>query len=549
MFRIDLRRLILWISLLSIFLVLAAGLHASYLVQRDLLLHNALESNRVYAAKLAATTEYFLGDLRRHLAYSADVLADMETQPGLMRSEARRQEEQLGHFNSSFVVSPQGKVLAVSTSYPQLLGQQMTSDAARLSLSSHRPVISEPFRASNGRWLILYTHPIFSRDYRYLGYIAGTLYLHEDNVLDRLLGQHFNRDDSLLYVLSRDGTLIYHPDRSRLGHASADKDALRAALRGETGELRFTDSTGADILAGYAPVPSAGWTIIAQRPVASTLLPLNDLLMATARNTLPLLLLSIALLWLLSRWIARPLGELADIARHMQDPDSAERIRKVRSWYFEATQLKRALLMGLTSIQHKIRDLRRASTTDTLTGLLNRRGLNEAMALLQAAETPLAIVALDIDHFKAVNDRHGHAAGDQALRALATLLTEGSRQGDTVARSGGEEFIVLMPGAPRRRRWPRPSACAAGWRAWVRKPACRRPSPCRPASPVIRPTAPRWTRSSSEPTARSTTPRTTAATWSVSPTTRPTTARAWRCRADGPTCSWAPAPWAASASA
>ena len=72
MIRIDLRRLILWISLLSIFLVLAAGLHASYLVQRDLLLHNALESNRVYAAKLAATTEYFLGDLRRHLAYSAD---------------------------------------------------------------------------------------------------------------------------------------------------------------------------------------------------------------------------------------------------------------------------------------------------------------------------------------------------------------------------------------------------------------------------------------------------------------------------------------------
>lgn len=448
MLRIDLRRLILWISLLSIFLVLAAGLHASYLVQRDLLLHNALESNRVYAAKLASTTEYFLGDLRRHLAYSADVLADMETQPQLMASEARRLEEQLGQFNSSFVVSPQGKVLAVSTSYPQLKGQQMTSDAARTSLTTRRPFISEPFQASNGRWLILYTHPIFSRDYRYLGYVAGTLYLHEDNVLDRLLGQHFNRDDSLLYVLSRDGTLIYHPDRSRLGHASPDKGALAGALRGETGEIRFTDATGTALLAGYAPVPSTGWAIIAQRPVASTLLPLNDLLMATARNTLPLLLLSIVLLWLLSRWIARPLGELASIAKRMQDPDSAERIRRVRSWYFEASQLKRALLMGLTSIQHKIRDLRRASTTDTLTALLNRRGLNEAMALLQAAETPLAIVAVDIDHFKTINDRYGHAAGDQALRVLAALLTEGSRQGDTVARSGGEEFVMLMPGAP-----------------------------------------------------------------------------------------------------
>ena len=125
----------------------------------------------------------------------ADVLADMETHPGLMASETRRQEEQLGHFNSSFVVSAQGEVLAVSTSYPQLRGQHMTSDAARTALTTRRPFISEPFRASNGRWLILYTHPIFSRDYRYLGYIAGTLYLHEDNVLDRLLGQHFNRDD------------------------------------------------------------------------------------------------------------------------------------------------------------------------------------------------------------------------------------------------------------------------------------------------------------------------------------------------------------------
>lgn len=448
MFRIDLRRLILWISLLSIFLVLAAGLHASYLVQRDLLLHNALESNRVYAAKLAATTEYFLGDLRRHLAFSADALTDMEAHPELAVAETRRQEEQLGHFNSSFVVSPQGKVLAVSTSYPQLKGQQMTSDAAKTALTTRRPFISEPFRASSGRWLILYTHPIFSRDFRYLGYIAGTLYLHEDNVLDRLLGQHFNRDDSLLYVLARDGTLIYHPDRSRLGHMSGDKTKLAAALRGETGEQRFTDADGIEILAGYAPVPSTGWTIIAQRPVASTLLPLNDLLIATARNTLPLLLLSIVLLWLLSRWIARPLGELAGIAKRMQDPDSTERIRKVRSWYFEASQLKRALLMGLASIQHKIRDLRRASTTDTLTGLLNRRGLDEAMALLQAAETPMSIVAMDIDHFKHVNDRYGHAAGDRALQAMATLLTEGSRSGDTVARSGGEEFVMLMPGAP-----------------------------------------------------------------------------------------------------
>ena len=447
MFRVDLRRLILWISLLSVLVVLAGGLHASYLVQRDLLLRNAMDTNRIYASKLALTTNALLNDIHRYLSYSADELADMESHPERMAAETRRLEQQMGHFNSSFVASPQGKVLAVSPSYPQLLGHQLVSDAVKQALATRHPTISEPFQASNGRWQILYTQPIFSRDYRYLGFIAGSLYLHEDNVLDRLLDEHFYRDDSYLYVIDRKGTLIYHPDRARLGKPAPDNDTFAAARRGETGEQRFIDSDGRDMLAGYAPVPSTGWSIIAQRPVDSTLRPMADLLMATVRNTLPLLLLSVALIWLLSRWIARPLGQMASIAKRMQDPDSADRIRAVRSWYFEAAQLRRALLTGLASMHHKLSDLRQESTTDTLTGLLNRRGMDEALALLGAEGTPVAVVAIDVDHFKRINDRYGHAAGDQALQALAGVMREGSRGGDVLTRPGGEEFVMLLPGA------------------------------------------------------------------------------------------------------
>lgn len=447
MFRVDLRHLILWISLLSVVVVLAGGLHASYLVQRGLLLRNALEVNRVYASKLAVTTDSLLNDIRRYLAYSADVLADMESQPEQMTAETRRLEQQLGHFNSTFVASPQGKVLAVSTSYPQLLGHQLVSDAVKEALATRQPTISEPFRASNGRWQILYTQPIFSRDYRYLGFIAGSLYLHEDNVLNRLLDQHFYRDDSVLYVIDRNGTLIYHPDRSQLGKTAPDNEMIASARRGETGEKRITDGSGNEMLTGYAPVPSTGWSIIAQRPIASTLQPLGELLLATARNTLPLLLISVVLIWLLSRWIARPLGQMASIAKRMQDPDTADRIRSVRSWYFEAAQLKRALLMGLASLHHKLTDLRRENTTDTLTRLLNRRGLDEALTLLESEGAPVAIVAVDIDHFKRINDRYGHAAGDKALQALSEVMREGSRSGDVLARTGGEEFVMLLPGA------------------------------------------------------------------------------------------------------
>lgn len=448
MFRIDLRRLILWICLFSVALALVGSLHASYVVQRDLLLHTALELNRAYASKLASTTEIFLTDLRRYLSYSAEMLADMETHPEHMTTEILRQERQLAHFNSTFIVSPQGKVLATSTSGQDLLGQQLRSEATKEAIANQRPTVGAAYIGRQNRWMILYTHPIFSADARYLGFFGGAFYLHEHNALDHLLNQHFYRGESSLYVLDRNGAQIYHSDRSSLGRIVPSPSDFAAALRGETGEMRYTDEHGREMLAGYAPVPSMGWSIIAQRPVDATLQPLSDLLLATARQTLPLLLLSLASIWLLSRWIARPLGELASIATHMQNPDSADRIRHVRSWYSEAAQLKRALLMGLASIHHKIRDLRRETTTDTLTGLLNRRGLNEALALLQAEEQPVAIVAIDIDHFKHINDRHGHAAGDRALRELAQLMSEGSRSGDTLARAGGEEFVMLLPGAP-----------------------------------------------------------------------------------------------------
>ena len=143
-------------------------------------------------------------------------------------------------------------------SYPQLLGHQLVSDAVKQALAARQPTISEPFQASNGRWQILYTQPIFSRDFRYLGFIAGSLYLHEDNVLDRLLDQHFYRDDSFLYVIDRKGTLIYHPNSAQLGKPAPDNEAFASARRGETGERRFIDNEGRDMLAGFAPVPSTG---------------------------------------------------------------------------------------------------------------------------------------------------------------------------------------------------------------------------------------------------------------------------------------------------
>lgn len=98
-----------------------------------------------------------------------------------------------------------------------------------------------------------------------------------------------------------------------------------------------------------------------------------------------------------------------------------------------------------------ITELENLSYTDELTGLPNRRGLKEKgrMKVLAARrfDQRLACAALDIDHFKKVNDTHGHDVGDLVLQKVASVLRANSRSSDVLARMGGEEFVVLLDDA------------------------------------------------------------------------------------------------------
>ncbi|MBS62453.1 GGDEF domain-containing protein [Salinisphaera sp.] len=109
-----------------------------------------------------------------------------------------------------------------------------------------------------------------------------------------------------------------------------------------------------------------------------------------------------------------------------------------------------AFYFGLiTRTEDKLRQL---ATTDPLTHLLNRRSMLEIWDLECATQkrsgNPMSVILCDIDHFKRINDQHGHDVGDQVLRVVSETLADKTRQSDHVARWGGEEFLVLMVGTP-----------------------------------------------------------------------------------------------------
>jgi diguanylate cyclase (GGDEF)-like protein len=125
--------------------------------------------------------------------------------------------------------------------------------------------------------------------------------------------------------------------------------------------------------------------------------------------------------------------------------------REVRFAMEVGTLVVTAAFVGLLKarVDRLVVRLSDAARRDFLTGLLNRRGFEDALDLelerVQRGDRPLSLLLIDIDHFKLVNDRYGHHVGDATLVTVAGALDGVRRRIDTVARTGGEEFVLLMP--------------------------------------------------------------------------------------------------------
>jgi diguanylate cyclase (GGDEF)-like protein len=220
---------------------------------------------------------------------------------------------------------------------------------------------------------------------------------------------------------------------------------------------RFVTLAGTHYLAGVAYLPSLDWYEVTLMDLHS-LLPLsrfNSILMIFALSLLGTVLLFHIVL---GRMVLQPLQALDQAMRRFRrgeysgEPLGVRASGEIAHLVGEFEQMSREVYETRTNLEQKVRErteaLNRISQTDPLTGLLNRRGMDQLLRaeLKRSAreERPLGIIWIDLDLFKEINDRHGHAIGDAALVVAASVLRSVLREYDAAARWGGDEFLIMI---------------------------------------------------------------------------------------------------------
>ncbi|PKO89881.1 MAG: hypothetical protein CVU18_02490 [Betaproteobacteria bacterium HGW-Betaproteobacteria-12] len=270
-------------------------------------------------------------------------------------------------------------------------------------------------------------------------------------------------------LTNRQGDFLVHPDpaktfafdRGQRVQVQHEFPATAELLAGEPGELvTVTDQPGQGrAVAAFvkyrfaAEYDHRSFILGLSQPLADVLADSDTVGTATARIVLAFSLVSIFLAILLARAVIRPLNQMLCSVEHFSSgeartPLPVQRRDEIGVLARSVDSLQQQVDGQMAVLQEKQRELDHLASHDSLTGLPNRRlfldRLAQALARSRRTGEPLALLFIDLDHFKEINDRLGHGAGDVVLRAVAERLVAEVREIDTVARLGGDEFIILL---------------------------------------------------------------------------------------------------------
>lgn len=283
-----------------------------------------------------------------------------------------------------------------------------------------------------------------------LGVLVGVSALNSAHFLEVLNTIHVGTAGGVALVSARDRLLVASSqgDQTPRPLPSPGVDSLYdQVLREGRGSGEGDDTAGVASLWAVASVPVSGWLVVAHWPAEEAFAPVSRLQRFMVSNSLLLMLLIAVLMLGVLRFLLRPLRHAADHADRMSLGElPLEPLPVVRD--DEVGHMTVAFNRVLSTLIESRRELEHLAHHDRLTGLPNRQRLADQMqAALDRAQRlscKVVVLYLDLDGFKAINDQLGHEAGDAALCEVTRRLTQVLRRVDTLARVGGDEFVVLL---------------------------------------------------------------------------------------------------------
>jgi diguanylate cyclase (GGDEF)-like protein len=276
-----------------------------------------------------------------------------------------------------------------------------------------------------------------------------------------------------IYVVRDDGTVLLGPDGTE--ETALHTRSMALAQAGQTGAVTETWPDGVTYLTGYSRTGQANdpttlrWTVLVRQSEQAALSGPNHLEQRVLQLSGVLAAVFAALAALLARRLAQPMDALSSTieqaARSLEIGDARPVIPEITAFY-EAQVLSRSMrelvrsehahLHALKTMNDQLEEtvaqrtaeLQALLMRDVLTGLPNRRAimqlLPEAMERAARSGRPCAVLFLDLDGFKGINDTHGHDEGDELLRQFGARVQLAVRKTDTVARLAGDEFVVVL---------------------------------------------------------------------------------------------------------
>lgn len=270
-----------------------------------------------------------------------------------------------------------------------------------------------------------------------------------------LLAPLASEEGKELFVLSSNGQVLLGPAATQQKPDHFDFLPIADLQPGDSRVLVQRWPDGSNYLtslhrsSGYGDIPGLNWLVVARQPLAIAYAPAHALAFRVFLVVTSLGGLGLALSWRLAGWLSEPVKQLSRMGQALNPNPALERNENEFRLIDQAIRQ-----LHLDSQHHRLACsiAEHRANHDPLTGLVNRRGLEEFLLdrqelfrTSQTDATAMVVLVLDLDHFKAVNDSLGHAAGDDLLRAIGERLRRLLRPEDLAVRQGGDEFLVLMP--------------------------------------------------------------------------------------------------------